>query len=71
MPLSMVQKYRLEVKYTSGQDFRVGFGFRPHSGLKLTKILGLIRSRDVLFVLGAKKYNQNDLATLLNFSDDT
>ena len=41
------------------------------SGLKLTKISGLIRAWDVLFVLGAQKYNKNNLATLLNFSDLT
>ena len=53
----------------SGRAFRVGFG--PGSGLKLKKILGLIRAWDVLFGLGAQKYNQNNLATLLNFSDLT
>ena len=53
----------------SGRAFRVGFG--PGSGLKLTKISGLIRAWDVLFVLGAQKYNQSNLATLLNFSDLT
>ena len=41
------------------------------SGQKLKKISGLIRAWDVLFVLGAQKYNQNNLATLLNFSDLT
>ena len=41
------------------------------SGLNLTKISGLIRAWDVLFVLGAQKYNQNNLARLLNFSDLT
>ena len=46
----------------SGRAFRVGFG------LKVDKILGIIRARDGLFVLGAQKYNQNNLATLLNFS---
>ena len=45
--------------------------FGSGSGPKLTKISGLIRAWDVLFVLGAQKYNQNNLATLLNFSDLT
>ena len=53
----------------SGRAFRVGFG--PGSGPKLTKTSGLIRAWDVLFVLSAQKYNQNNLATLLNFSDLT
>ena len=47
------------------------FGSGLGSGLKLTKISGLIRARDVLFVLSAQKSNQNNLATLLNFSDLT
>ena len=46
---------------------RAGF-FGLGLGLKLTKISGLIRAKDVLLVLGAQKYNQNKLATLLNFS---
>ena len=50
----------------SGRAFRVGFG--PGSGLKLTKISGFIRASDVLFVLDAQKYNQSNLARLLNFS---
>ena len=33
--------------------------------------LGRVRACDVLFFLGAQKYNQNNLATLLNFSDLT
>ena len=46
--------------------------FGSGSGLKLTKILGLIWAWDVLFALiGAQKYNQNNLATLLKFSDLT
>ena len=45
--------------------------FGSGSGLKLTKILGLIRAWDVLFIFGAQKYNQNNLATLLNFSNLT
>ena len=49
----------------SARTFRVGFGFGP----KVNKISGLFRARDVLFVLNAQKYNQNNLATLLNFSD--
>ena len=49
--------------------FRVGFG--PGSGLKLTKISGLIRAWDVHFVLGVQKNNQNNLAILLNFLDLT
>ena len=49
----------------SGRTFRVGFG--P----KVDKIAGLIRACDVLFVLGAQKYNQNKLATFLKFSDLT
>ena len=45
----------------SGRAFLVGFG--P----KVDEISGLIRARDVLFVSGAQKYNQSNLATLLNF----
>ena len=45
--------------------------FGSGSGPKLTKMSSLIRAWDVLFVLGAQKYNQNNLATLLNFSDLT
>ena len=45
--------------------------FGSGSGLKLTKISELIRAWDVLFVLGAQKCNQNNLATLVNFSDLT
>ena len=48
---------------------RAGFG--SGSGLKLTKISDLILASDILFVLSAQKYNQNNLATLLNFSDLT
>ena len=46
--------------------------FGPGSGLKLTKISGLIRAEEVLFVFGAQKYNQNNSsATLQNFSELT
>ena len=45
--------------------------FGSGSGLKLTKISGLIWAQDILFVLDAQKHNQNNLATLLNFSDQT
>ena len=41
--------------------------FGSGSGLKLTKLSGLNRAWDVLFVSGAQKYNQNNLAKLLNF----
>ena len=37
--------------------------------LKLTKISGLSPALGVLFFFGVPKYNQNNLATLLNFSD--
>ena len=37
------------------------------AGLALFKL----ESTDVLFVLGAQKYNQNTLVTLLNFLDLT
>ena len=37
--------------------------------LKLTKISGLSRALGVLFFFGVPIYNQNNLATLLNFSD--
>ena len=40
--------------YKSGRASRVGFGFGPGSGPKLTKISGLIRALDVLFVFGAQ-----------------
>ena len=54
----------------SGRAFQVGF--RSGSGLKLTKISCLFRAWDVLlFVLGAQKYNQNNLATMLDFLDLT
>ena len=43
----------------SGRAFRVGFG------LKIDKNSGLIRVWDVVFVLGAQKYNQNNLAKTL------
>ena len=49
----------------------LGSGSGPGSGPKLTKISGLIRARGELFVLCAQKYNQNNLAILLNFSDLT
>ena len=39
---------------------------RARFGLEVDKNSGLIWARDVLFVLGAQKY-QNSLATLLNF----
>ena len=45
--------------------------FGSGSGLKLIEISGLIRAWAVLFVLGAQKCNQNNLATLLNSSDVT
>ena len=41
----------------SDRAFRVGFGFGPGSGLKLTKLSGLDRAWDVLFDLDAQKYN--------------
>ena len=44
--------------YKSSQAFRVAFA--P----QVDKIVGLIRAWDVLFVLGAQKYDQNNLATL-------
>ena len=37
--------------------------FGSGSGLKMTQISGLIRAWDVLFVSGAQKYTQNNLAT--------
>ena len=43
--------------------FRAGYGPKIDK-----KISGLIRAWDILFVLGAQKYDQNNLATLLNFS---
>ena len=48
-----------------GRAFPIGFG------TKVDTNSGLIRAWDVLCVLGAKKYDQNYLATLLNFSDFT
>ena len=45
--------------------------FGSGSGLKFTKMSGLIRALDVLFAISAQKYNQNNLVTLLNFSDLT
>ena len=42
-------------------------GFGP----KVDKIYGLAPAWDELFVLGAQKYNQNNLASLLNFSELT
>ena len=58
--LDFKQKRTLCQSCKSGRAFRVGFG--PGSGLKLIKILGLNRAWDVLFVLGAQKYHQNELA---------
>ena len=51
----------------AGQDrvFRVGFQIRAGFGSKIDKTSGIIRAWDVLFVLGAQNYNQNNLATLL------
>ena len=40
-------------------------------GFKVDKIYGLALAWDVLLVLSAQKYNQNNLASLLNFSDLT
>ena len=51
--------------YKSGWVFQVGF--RP----KVDKISGLIWTWAMPFVLGAQKENQNNLTTLLNFSDLT
>ena len=48
----------------SGRACRVQV--RAAFGPKVDKILGLIRALDMLFVLGAQKYNQNNLAKLLN-----
>ena len=53
------------------QSCKSGRAFGSGSGLKLSKISGLIRAWDVLFVLGVQKYNQNYLATLLNSLDLT
>ena len=48
----------------------IGPGFlRRVWDLKLIKILGLSPAIGVLFFFGVPKYNQNNLATLLNFSD--
>ena len=47
---------------TSGRAFRNGFGPRVDKNFGLNS--GLRRT----FVLGAQKYNQNNLAILLNFS---
>ena len=62
-------RYKVSQSCKSGRAFRVGFG--PGSGLKLTKMSGLIRAWDELFVLGVQKNNQNYLAILLNFKDLT
>ena len=60
-------KYTLKLRQSckSGRAFLIGFG--P----EVEKISGLIRAWDALFVLGAQKYNQNNLATLLNFTELT
>ena len=50
----------------SGQ-VRVRAGFVP----KVDTNFGLNSDLRPTFVLGAQKYNQNNLATLLNFSDLT
>ena len=58
--------YRLV--YQSGKSGRAfSVGFWPKFDKNFEPNLGLRRA----FVLGAQKYNQNDLATLLNFSDLT
>ena len=53
------------------QSYKSGRAFHVEFGPKVDKISGLIRAWDMLFVLDAKKYNQNILATLPNFSDLT
>ena len=53
----------------SGRAFRLGLGLGL--GLKLTKNSGVIRAWDAHFVLDAQKYTQNNLATMVNFSDLT
>ena len=63
------ERHRTHQSCKSGRAFRVGFGFGPGSGLKLTKILGLIWAWDLIRVFGSQKFNQNNLATLLSFSD--
>ena len=45
--------------------------FRVEVGPKVDKNFGLIRAREVFFVLDGQKYNQNNLAALLIFSDVT
>ena len=54
-----------QFQYSSIQSCKSGGAFRV--GPKVDKILGLIRAWDVLFVLGAQKYNQNNLAITLTF----
>ena len=53
------------------ESCKSGQVFRFELGPKVDKILGLIRAWELLFVLGAQKYNQNTLATLLRFLDQT
>ena len=49
------------------QNCKLGWAFRVGFGPKIDKVLGLIRVWVVLFLLGAQKYNQNNLAITLTF----
>ena len=55
-----------------GQSYKLGRTFRAGFWPKVDKISGLFRARDVLFVLSAQKFNQNNLAiTVMFFLDQT
>ena len=49
------------------QSCMSAWAFRAGFGAKVDKISGLIRAWEVLFVLGAQKYNQNNLEITLTF----
>ena len=53
------------------QSYKSSRAFHVEFGPKVDKISGLIRAWDMLLVLGTQKYNQNNWATSLNFSDLT
>ena len=57
-------KFYLCQSSKSGRAFWVGFGPKVDKNF-------LIRAWDILIILGAQKYNQNNSATLLNFLDLT
>ena len=64
--LVLAHYYYHRVVCQSGRSFRVGLGFGPKVDQNFGLNLGLRRT---YVVSGAQKYDQNNLATLPNFSD--